>query len=58
MGMTKEDQQAMENILTLVDNAVKPANMTLSQAAEFLEDLMGSIQARLDGINDDLRGRG
>lgn len=55
MAKKKSGPSKKDEILELVDDATKPDEMSGSEALEFLEGLQSDIEARIDGLRDDLK---
>jgi polyhydroxyalkanoate synthesis regulator phasin len=51
----KANQKKLEEIKETVDEAIEPDNMTQAEAKEFLDELIGDLQVRLDALNEEMQ---
>lgn len=52
--MKKEHQKKMESLMEDIDDATDKDEMSKTEAMDFLEELHGSIETRIDCLRDEL----
>lgn len=55
--MDKRVRKQYDEILRAVDAMTEPGNMTQEQALDFMEELSSDVDARIDGLRDDIKNR-
>lgn len=49
----KAREKLAEDIKADIDDAINPGRMTKEEAMEFIDDLIGDLQMRLDAMRED-----
>ena len=52
-----ENSRGLREIERLIDDLTAPQNMTLREAHDFLESVVSSIEAKIDGLRDNIINR-
>lgn len=53
-----DSDKAMAEVIEIVDEVTSPAQMTKREYKDFLEELIGSLEARLGAVREELRNEG